>query len=254
VRQFIAAYKRLLMRHNVQGGLGNCTVQDSTRMLSVAVGSVQVDDTQQDTLDMAVARMYDLDDRQPVQDDHDYVDIPNRATLSQYKKAVISYIAGYVVRIVKRKIRCTDCELALTSDVESVKSAGVNTGSDFLLLKNRGGLVKPSVSVIVVCEEAEKCFQRMHAAMGDKLPQTTNLMPSICTVVLKAVGRTSFQSLDEHMYATTPDNNHVFNLIKCVARCYCTIRLHHLAKQKTVAVAGAKVRKQLTKLVLFKGQ
>jgi hypothetical protein len=34
----------------------------------------------------------------------------------------------------------------------------------------------------------------------------------------------------------------------------CTIRLHHLAKQKTAAITGPKVRKQLTKLVLFKGQ
>lgn len=49
VRQFIAAYKRLLMRHNVQGGLGNCTVQDATCMLSVTVDSIQFNVMQKDS-------------------------------------------------------------------------------------------------------------------------------------------------------------------------------------------------------------
>jgi hypothetical protein len=245
VRQFMSAYKRLLMRHNVQGGLENCIVQDTTRMLSVTIDSIQVDGMQQDTLDMAVARMYDLVDRPPAQVDHDYSDIPNKAILSQYKKAVISYIAGHVVKMVKRKISCTDCQLALTDE---------SIGDPFVVLKNRGGLIKASHSVILVCEETEKCFYRMHATVGDKLPQTAKILPTICSIVLKEVGLKSFNSLNEHMYITTPDNNHIFNLIKCVANCYCTIRLHHLDKQKTVAITGSKVRKQLTKLVLFKGQ
>jgi len=38
VRQFTAANKRLLIRHNVKGGLGNCTVQDTTTILSVNTG------------------------------------------------------------------------------------------------------------------------------------------------------------------------------------------------------------------------
>ena len=61
--------------------------------------------------------------------------------------------------------------------------------------------------MIMVCAETEKCFQRMHAAMGDKLPQTSNLLPSICAVVLKEVGQLSFQELNDHMCDTTPDNN-----------------------------------------------
>lgn len=94
----------------------------------------------------------------------------------------------------------------------------------------------------------------MHAAVGDKLPHTQNLLTAICLVVLKEVGLRTFTSLNSHMFDSTPESNHIFNLIKCVARSYATIRLHHLAKQKTVAIAGAKIRKQLTKLVLFKGQ
>lgn len=220
-------------------------MQDATITLSVTTDSIQVNGMQQDTLDMAVARMYDLEDRAPTQTDHDYADIPNQPIISQYKTAVIAYIAGYVVRMVKSKISCCDCQLALTGET------GDDLGGQFMIMKNRGGLVKASRSVLMVCEATEKCFQRMHASMGDKLPQTRNLLPSICTVVLKEVGLHCFLSLKEHMFATTPDYNHVFNLIKCVARCYCTIKVHHLARQKTIAITGTKVRKQLTKLVIF---
>ena len=123
VRQFISAYKRLLMRHNVEGGIGNCTVQDSTKMLSVTIDSINVDGQQHDTFDMTVSRMYDLVDRQPAQVDHDYVDLPNKLILSEFKKATIAYISGYVVRMVKRRISCSDCQLALT-DLEVVESIG----------------------------------------------------------------------------------------------------------------------------------
>ena len=81
VRQFTAAYKRLLMRHNVEGGLGNCTVQDSTTILSVTLDSIPLNGLQQDTLDMSVARMYDLQPRVPLASDHDYVNIPNMRLL-----------------------------------------------------------------------------------------------------------------------------------------------------------------------------
>ena len=33
-RQFIAAYKQLMMRHNIEGGRGNCTPQDDTEILN----------------------------------------------------------------------------------------------------------------------------------------------------------------------------------------------------------------------------
>ena len=45
--------------------------------------------------------------------------------------------------------------------------------SKFLAFKDRGGLFKPSSSVIKVCEETEKCFDKMLAATGGNLPHCT---------------------------------------------------------------------------------
>ena len=73
-------------------------------------------------------------------------------------------------------------------------------------------------------------------------------------MVLSEVGLRCFKQLDYHMLDSTPDGNHLFSLVKCIAHCYSSIRMHHMAKQKTAAITGTKVRKQLTKLVLFKHQ
>lgn len=51
---------RLLMRHNVEGGLQYCTVQDATTLLNVTRDSIVVDDVRQDTLNMSVASVYGL--------------------------------------------------------------------------------------------------------------------------------------------------------------------------------------------------
>jgi DNA transposase THAP9 len=256
VRQFISAYKRLLMRHNVKGGLGNCRVLDETKMLSIAPDSIQSnEDINCDSYDMTLARYYDLEERAPSQVDHDYVDLPNEITLSEYKQAVIAYIAGYVIRMARKKLSCLVCIEALTTEESYIDetTGEIDIGTEFVLKKDRGGLVKASPSVVEVCKETEKCFIRMANTLLDKLPRR-KFMPTVCSLVLKTVGSKAFKSLNDHMFATTADNNHIFKLIKCLAECYSIIRAHHMARQNTDVITGLKVRKELYKLVLFKGQ
>jgi len=130
----------------------------------------------------------------------------------------------------------------------------VDTGSLFVKYKDRGGLVKPSKSVIVVCRETEKCFNRMKAVLGDNLPQASMLPTVVSNVVLDEVGTTTFTNLHSHMFDSTADNNHIFTLIKVIVACYTKIRMHHLAKQKTAQITGVSIRKELSKLILFKHQ
>lgn len=53
---------------------------------------------------------------------HDYDDnfFPSPGILKEYKIAVETYMSSYVVRIVKHKINCVDCQLALTAEAETV--------------------------------------------------------------------------------------------------------------------------------------
>ena len=129
--------------------------------------------------------------------------------LSEYKEAAISYIAGYVVKMVEKKIHCPQCP-----DL-------------FVTWKTNGGLKLPSLGLIKICEETE-CNENAKCKWRCKCK---------CT-------------LDQHMFDSTPGNNHVFKLIKCCCQSYVTIRMHHLSKTRNAGMHEKVVREQFSKLVL----
>lgn len=63
-----------------------------------------------------------------------------------------------------------------------------------------------------------------------------------------------FRELDDHMVDTAVNENHVFGLIKAIAKSYCKIRFYHLGKEYNQSLIGKRVRKKLSKLVLFNHQ
>ena len=153
-----------MLKQTFSGGKGNCQQEDPTQLLHSFDDTCKVGDQDITISNAALIRKYDLTERRPVQSDHDYCDSPNMANLIEYKKAAISYIAGYVAKMVVKQTLCTQCCTARGS----TKST---TMSSFLKMKDRGGLFKPTQSVITVCEETERRFQRMLTATGGEIPQ-----------------------------------------------------------------------------------
>jgi hypothetical protein len=247
-RQFVAAYKQLLMRHNIEGGRGNCTPQDDTEILNSVQDQHEINSVPTGISDVAIARRYDLELRPPAADDHDYCDVSNAMELSEYKEAAISYIAGYVVKMVEKKIHCPQCLAALTTSKESIPDL-------FVTWKTNGGLKLPLHGLIKICEETEKCVMRMLNVNGGGLPHGAGLSSAIAMTVLSVcVESKVFSTLDQHMFDSTPGNNHVFKLIKCCCQSDVTIRMYHLSKTRNAGMHDKVVRKQFSKLVLFKHQ
>lgn len=226
--QFKSAYKRLLMRHNIQC-TGNCTPIDNTTILNVYDGGAS-EGGPADTLHIKDAERLNIIDNSPSHHDHDYVDVPNISHLSEYKEAAIGYIAGYVVKMARKKTHCASCQEALTENDEMHIDR-----SSFFAKKNRGGLIHASESVVKICCETEKCFQQ--------LQKTNNLfhkhqpMPHvISTAVIHNISRSLaankiFSSLETHMFETDVEDNHVYRLVKLIAQCYYAIRMHHIRGQ-----------------------
>ncbi|CAN7938059.1 unnamed protein product [Ixodes hexagonus] len=77
--------------------------------------------------------------------------------LSLYVENVVEYIAGYVVRMLQKEVKCPDRLAALQQR---------GTGGQLLRRKNRGGLLVPSSSVLAICKSAEKCLRRLEASNG----------------------------------------------------------------------------------------
>ena len=135
------------------------------------------------------------------------------------------------------------------------KVTRIKPESSFLQLKDRGSLFKPSESVICICEETDKCFQRMLKVTDGNLPHCKGVADAIAITVFGEINHSKlFQELHSHMFDTPVNDNHIFSLIKNICRCYCKVRLYHLGKEATAKASGKKVRKTLNKLVLFNHQ
>ena len=118
--QFTAAYKRLLLRSDISGGKGNCEKRDPIEILSAVTNSCEIKGKTVTLTNAALIRKYDLQERTPVQSEHDYCDLPNVTSISEYKEAAISYIAGFVAKTLQKKHHCPKCCSVLGSQDKNV--------------------------------------------------------------------------------------------------------------------------------------
>ena len=198
------------MRHNITAGKRNCISQDDTEMLSNEEGQSDAESSSIKIDDVIIVRKYNLVLREkPAATDHDYCDVGNSIKLSELQTLAVSYIAGYVVRMVERKVHCMKCLAALTTMKEKITYL-------FVMFKSNGGL-KLSSWLLKICEETEKCVMRMLNVNQGRLPHGMGLPGTIVSTVLQVcVVRGVFNELNQHMLETTTVNNHIFSLSNAV--------------------------------------
>ena len=115
-------------------------------------------------------------------------------------------------------------------------------------LKDKGGLIKPTQSMITVCKETDKIIQRKLIASNGNLQRGEKLMDRVAITVLGNLGFSKvFEDLNDHAQESPEDEEyHIFHVIKTIAKCYSKIRFHHhLAKQETQKMTGSKIRKNI---------
>ena len=249
--QFASAYRRLLVRHHVEASNGNYAMQDKTAILHVTRDSIKSlnKDMDLDISDVSSQRCSSHMDSYNVLSEHDYSITPDFIQLSRYVENVVGYIAGYVVKMIAKEIRCETCLSALLADDDD------NAKNYALLnLKNRGGLKKTSQHVIAVCDATEKFVRHLMNMCDGKLPKG-NIILEAYQYVLKSVNdKNVFSCLHDHMFDSSTECNHVHLLVRHICKCYFNIRMYHIGKQQTALISGHKIRKELSKLILFKHQ
>ncbi|XP_046864329.1 uncharacterized protein LOC124458335 [Xenia sp. Carnegie-2017] len=131
------------MRHNLKGGHGNCIAQDSTEILTL-VNDRETNELSADILDMTTARRHDMKLRRSLRRSSMktiVIIVTYLTVVSEYKEAPISYNAGYVVRMVARKIKCDTYIAALHTSKDKAPDL-------FVSWKSHGGLKIPTDDVL----------------------------------------------------------------------------------------------------------
>lgn len=241
-RQFISAYKRLLVHAQFKNdGKGNCIPLGEINILTSSSSNQYISDM---NISTERYKMLENEMDEPLisdLDDHDYIFDPSR--LTEFADSVIKHIAGFVIRKIKRKLVCSECvqSLEVTHDSENRLTS----------IKSKGGLLFASQDVIQVCTIAEKVLKKMIFLSG---PLTVGLPQNLFRLVSQTFANCShlFQVLLQHGIDQWNIDNHRNLLVKAVSEIYLKLRIHYITKQ--LVQPQERVRNYLNKTILFKGQ
>ena len=186
---------------------------------------------------------------------------------SIYKEAILGYIAGYIVRNLKKKITCCICAEALNKPDNLVcdydytvfyKSSWLS----FINLKNLGGLNIPSISVIKIIEKCEQIFRVFIIGLNSTMLTTSSRKNLKSLMVYKINQELAceklFPELNEHDldHEILTEDMHSSQLLKKIINKYLSIRLFRYGKQYTNDILHKNkigLRQQFNKIILFKG-
>ncbi|CAG0904015.1 unnamed protein product [Darwinula stevensoni] len=106
--------------------------------------------------------------------------------------------------------------------------------------KNRGGLVCPSSSVIIVCTVTEKCLRQLGVSSQGYASSSPDLLLRLQTQVMRKLNPVSlFPSLQDHFLKNHALSSHLYMLVKKIVDIYLKVRLHHIGRETTAHLQGS---------------
>lgn len=228
------SYRNLLIYADVRNSEGNCEVLDSSSILAVT----KTDKENSRLIDVSTLRKNDVP-LEAILQDHNYDCTSEFLTLTELAENIVTYMAGYVVKMLSKIVTCEECieEIIATNDEANSKSYS------YIKKRNLGPYLLPSFSVYKICMTSELTIRRQMFISKNTIP------PNITEEVVNEVCR----RLD-HSNIFKRHTEHYLMLVKDTIKCYCKIRVNNLAKRHTQQIRGEQIRQQYTKLILFKNQ
>jgi len=188
----------------------------------------------------------DLEPEQYFEDvfmDHDYF-MQNNWCFTEYTSELITYIAGFVVRTVTRKINCLCCKQLFISR-ETQRKLDIYRTDKLLQQKNRDDLCQVSRDIIAICKTAEKTLRaNQHISCKTKnilhvlIHQSERCLPS------------HILNTDIHIFRQKFDYRS--QLIRLILKIFFNIRFKH--ETATYINFTQRVRMRNNKLTLFQNQ
>jgi len=225
---------------DIQNNTGNCLAQDSTETLGVTgIHNKQITDV-----------FWERKREEEIEKLEENVQVFVPSNLSFLQENTVSYIAGFVVKGLLKKMSCTVCAEALTQEGDEF-----DTSLTLIQRKTRGGLIFPSRSVRLICSKTEGLIKLINNILG-YLPKKDILIEYLIRRTRNFLENGNvFPTMHNHIFDTTPyEISHRQNLITSIIKKYALIRVNSLSHKINETISGEKVRKTLNKLVLFRHQ
>lgn len=232
--QFNYILKQLIVHADIKGSeRGNCIAQDDTDLLKVPEDILKCLENEQKLLTVQEENIpeidYDAVDEELFDDENCYGIGINK----KYIDHVVGYIAGFVMRSILKRCKCSICPVLLTNIEEPSESA-------LLERKTRGRLIKACPDIIEICQIIERQFRLLY--------KSKRFMNStLCKILPKKIPK----YLLNIRHSEDPEK-HRSVLINEIIKTYIRIRQTHCEKQRSRP--KKKVRRIFAKLVLNKSE
>jgi hypothetical protein len=149
---------------------------------------------------------------------------------------IIYYISGFVARRAMQSLSCLTCSSLLTDD------SRVANCDMLLKIKDLGGLVTPSKDLVTLLTFCESCVRSKFSFHATNMSVMTKF---------GRIGHLFSDGLCHFMDTSFGIQCHYYDLIRFTSQLYFNIRMHHAAKQDTLALSTKSNRQRLNKVVLF---
>ncbi len=173
--------------------------------------------------------------------------------LSELQEAVVGYIAGYIVRKMRRNMSCVICADALT---DSANRSADHARSQLILKKQKGGLLTPAAPVWKLVEKCERTFRVIVSwREGGQISSRKNVGLLLYTIVMRQ-SSIDFPQLSRHDLQMLSDSEdlHSSQLKKIICKEYAAIRFFtygHNFNANSLPSHKIGYRQKLSKAILF---
>nr|CAH7767096.1 unnamed protein product [Callosobruchus chinensis] len=234
-KQFQAAFRKLIIHSQIRAGdTGNITNLDATSILFCSSCNITRDEDCHDLRNTPESLEYETKIREEMMNSQ-YL-TARSWDLTDYSKDVVGYIAGFVVRQVRKVVTYSKCISLIESD-ESLSILIQLSNQSFLNI------------VIDVCKAAEKCFRFIHKTSDIYNKNVSNLL--VLLIITNTMCNIPIQVYDDfgdHFYDVDPLRGHTTILIKLILKKYFSLRIHHEC-MKNLDTKTMRVRSSLTKII-----
>lgn len=168
--------------------------------------------------------------------------------LSSFVRNVVTYMAGWICRLVRDSSECEACYDAVS------RNANVDhlddTATDLLIqLRDQGGLLMPSADLVRICLACENVvrvygtstFHTFHSRVYQQLGEDVSQL---------------FGDADQPHFLSSNESSHdhILSLVNYVVRMYFLARKFHNVKLQNEASWASRHRFRQTKAILFNGE